>query len=239
LIDAFLAKLRARDDISAAEEAAIRGAVADVQTVPDRQVLIRRKEELTVSTLLLEGWMARARDLRAGHRQITELHIAGDFVDLHSFTLKQLDHEVITLSPCRIALVPHENLRKITEEHPHLTRVLWLMTNIDAAIHREWAVSVGRRSAMSRVAHLLCELLVRLQVTGRASDASYEFPLSQAELSECLGLTPVHTNRTLQELRRRGLIELVPGRLTILDLEVLKRIGEFDPMYLYLDRRPR
>jgi CRP-like cAMP-binding protein len=239
LIDPFLAKLRARDDISAAEESAIKGAVADVQTVPDRHVLIRRKQELTVSTLLIEGWMARARDLRAGHRQITELHIAGDFVDLHSFTLKHLDHDVIALSPCRIAVVPHENLRKITEEHPHLTRVLWLMTDIDAAIHREWAVSVARRSAMSRIAHLMCELLLRLQVVGRASDASYEYPLSQAELSECLGLTSVHTNRTLQEMRRGGLIDLVPGRLTILDLEALKRIGEFDPLYLYLDHRPR
>jgi CRP-like cAMP-binding protein len=239
LIDAFLAKLRARDEVSAKEEAAIRDAVADVRTVPDRQIFVRRGEELTVSTLLLEGWMARARDLRAGQRQITELHIAGDFVDLHSFTLKQLDHEVITLSRCRIAVVPHENLRKITEEHPHLTRVLWLMTDIDAAIHREWAVSVGRRSAMSRVAHLMCELLLRLQVIGRASDASYDLPLSQAELSECLGLTPVHTNRTLQEMRRRGLIELVPGRVTIPDLEALKKIGEFDPMYLYLERRPR
>jgi CRP-like cAMP-binding protein len=183
--------------------------------------------------------MGRARDLRAGHRQITELHIAGDFVDLHSLTLKQLDHEVITLSPCQIAVVPHESLRKITEEQPHLTRVLWLMTDIDAAIHREWAVSMGRRSAMSRIAHLMCEMLLRLQVVGRAEDASYELPLSQAELSECVGLTPVHTNRTLQEMRGRGLIELVNRRLTILDLEALKTVGEFDPMYLYLDRRPR
>src|SRR5206468_4584486 len=125
LIDAFLAKLRARDDVSAAEEAAMRGAVAEVRTVPDRHILIRRKEELTVSTLLLEGWMARARDLRAGHRQITELQIAGDFVDLHSFTLKRLDHDVITLSPCRIAVVPHDNLREISEEQPHLTRLMW------------------------------------------------------------------------------------------------------------------
>jgi CRP-like cAMP-binding protein len=117
--------------------------------------------------------------------------------------------------------------------------VLWLMTDIDAAIHREWAVSIARRSALSRIAHLMCEMLLRLQVVGRADEASYELPLSQAELSECLGLTPVHTNRTLQEMRGRGLIELVNRRLTILDLEALKTVGEFDPMYLYLDHRPR
>ncbi|MEA3058418.1 MAG: hypothetical protein QOF34_1233 [Sphingomonadales bacterium] len=239
MIDAFLAKLRARDDVNPAEEAALRSLVAEVRTIPDRQVFIRRAQELSVSTLLLDGWMARARDLRAGHRQITELHLAGDFVDLHSFTLKRLDHDIITLSTCRVGIVPHDNLSKITKEHPHLTRLLWMMTNIDAAIHREWAVSVARRSAQSRVAHLMCELLARLQVVGRAGDANYELPLSQAELSECLGLTPVHTNRTLQELRRRGLIELERGRLTMLDLPAIKSLGEFDPMYLYLERRPR
>jgi CRP-like cAMP-binding protein len=239
LIEAFLAKLRARDEVSAAEEAALRGLVTEVRTVPDRTVFIKREQELNVSTLLLEGWMGRARDLRAGHRQITELHVAGDFADLHSFTLKRLDHDIITLSPCRIGVVPHENLRKITENQPHLTRLLWLMTNIDAAIHREWAVSVGRRSAAARIAHLMCELLVKLQVVGRAGEDDYDFPLSQAEVSECLGLTPVHTNRTLQELRRRGLIELERGRLTILDLAAVKKLGEFDPMYLYVERRSR
>jgi CRP-like cAMP-binding protein len=239
LIEAFLAKLRARDDISDAEEAALRDSVAEVRTVPDRQVFVRRGEELSASTLLLDGWMARARDLRGGQRQITEVYLTGDFADLHSFTLKHLDHEVITLSPCRVAMVPHENLRRITEDHPHLTRVLWLMTDIDAAAHREWAVSVGRRSAASRVAHFMCELLVRLQVVGRAGETSYDLPLSQAEISECLGLTPVHTNRTLQELRRAGLIEFERGRLNILDLPAVQKIGEFDPMYLYVERRPR
>src|SRR4051812_18085474 len=115
MIDAHLAKLRARDDISAAEEAAIRSAVSEVRTIPDNHILIRRDEELQVSTLLLDGWMARARDMKDGQRQITDLHVSGDFADLHSFTLKRLDHDVITLSACRIAVVPHDNLRRITD----------------------------------------------------------------------------------------------------------------------------
>ena len=234
MIEAHLAKLRARDDISAAEEAAIRHAIAEVRTVPDRQIFIHRGEELTQSTLLLDGWMARARDLRGGHRQITELHVTGDFVDLHSFTLKHLDHDIITLSPCRIALIPHENLRRITEQFPHLTRIYWLMTNIDAAIHREWAVSLGRRDAVSKLAHFLCELLIRLRIAGCAETDSTDFPLTQDEIAECLGLTPVHVNRTLQEIRRRELIRLENKRLTILDLPGLMRLAEFDPMYLYL-----
>ena len=238
MIEAHLAKLRARDTVNAAEEAAIRDAISEVLTVPDRQVFIRRGVELRVSTLLLQGWMARARDLRTGQRQITELHVLGDFVDLHSFTLKHLDHDIITLSPCRIAVVPHENLRRITEQFPHLTRLYWLMTDIDAAIHREWAVSLGRRRAASRLAHLLCELHMRLQVAGCAAADGFDFPLSQDEIAECLGLTSVHMNRTIQELRRLGLITFEQKRVTILDLPGLKRLGEFDPMYLYLDRQP-
>jgi CRP-like cAMP-binding protein len=234
MIEAHLAKLRARDDISAAEEAAIRHAIAEVRTVPDRQIFIHRGEELAQSTLLLDGWMARARDLRGGHRQITELHVTGDFVDLHSFTLKHLDHDILTLSPCRIALIPHENLRRITEQFPHLTRIYWLMTNIDAAIHREWAVSLGRRDAASKLAHFLCELLIRLRTAGCAETDSIDFPLTQDEVAECLGLTPVHVNRTLQDIRRRELIRLENKRLTILDLPGLMRLAEFDPMYLYL-----
>jgi CRP-like cAMP-binding protein len=239
MIEAHLAKLRARDDISAAEEVAIRNAISEVRTVPDGHVFIRRGEELRVSTLLLDGWMARARDLKSGQRQITELHVAGDFVDLHSFTLKRLDHDVITLSPCRIGIVPHDNLRLITEQFPHLTRVYWLMTDIDAAVHREWGVSLGRRSAASRLAHLICELALRLRAAGLANDSGFDLPLTQDELAECLGLTSVHMNRTIQELRRRNMIQLESKHLTILDRPALVALGEFDPMYLYLEHEHR
>lgn len=239
MIDAHLAKLRARDEISAAEEAAIRNMISEVRTVSDGQVVIRRGGELRVSTLLLEGWMARARDLRDGQRQITELHIAGDFVDLHSFTLKHLDHDVIALSPCRIGIVPHDNLQAITEQFPHLARVFWLMTNIDAAIHREWGVSLGSRSAASRFAHLICELELRLRIAGRASGDGFDLPLTQAQIAECLGLTVVHMNRVIQELRRRDLIKLESRRLSILDRPALVALGEFDPMYLYLQHEHR
>ncbi len=145
----------------------------------------------------------------------------------------------MTLSPCQVAIVPHENLQAITEQYPHLTRVYWFGTNLDAAIHREWTVSLGRRSALQRMAHLFCELLVRLDVVGLTSDGGYDFPLTQSELSECLGLTAVHVNRTLQELRRRELIEVEGRRARILALEALQTLAEFDPGYLYLEKRPR
>lgn len=232
-------KLRARHDVSAEEEAAIRSAVSETRTYPADQVCIRRGEELHHSTLVLDGLMCRYKDLRSGQRQYTELHVAGDFADLHSFTLKQLDHNVMTLSPCRVALVPHERLTEITREFPHLTRVYWFATNLDAAIHREWALSLGRRSAVSRMANLFCELHVRLEIVGLAGPTGYDLPITQEELAECLGITAVHVNRTLKELRERNLLEFRSGHVTLTDLDALRQVAEFDAAYLYLDGRPR
>jgi CRP-like cAMP-binding protein len=239
MIEAHLKKLRARDDISAQEEQAVRGLVSQVVDVPQDRTVIRHDEELNQSMMLLSGWLARAKDLPSGQRQLAELHVAGDFADLHSFTLKRLDHDVISMTRCRIGLVPHERLKDLTEGFPHLARVYWLMTNIDAAIQREWTLSLGRRSAIARMAELFCELNVRLGIVGLSHDNSFDFPLTQAELGECLGLTSVHVNRTLQELRRRDLVELHNRRVTIKDLRALEQIAEFDRSYLYLDQRPR
>ena len=237
MISVHLKKLRKRTDISSEEERAIRNAVAETRRLPADEVVIRTGEELNSSLMLLDGWMARAKDLQSGERQMTELHIAGDFPDLHGFTLKRLDHDLLSLTECRVAVVPHDRLKELTERYPHLARVYWDATNVDAAIHREWALSLGQRSAISRMAHLFCEIYVRLDVVGRASADACELPLTQRELSECLGLTVVHANRTLQELRRRGLVELENHRLTILDRRGLEGVAEFDPAYLYLERR--
>jgi CRP-like cAMP-binding protein len=239
VIERHIAKLRSRDELSAEEEAAIRGAVSEIRDYPADQTFIRAGVDLNHSTILLDGLMARHKDLREGQRQITELHVGGDFADLHSFTLKRLDHHVMTLTPCRVALVPHENLRTITERFPHLTRVYWFATNLDAAIHREWELSLGRRSAIARLAHLFCELHVRLGLVGLADGLEYDLSLTQAELSECLGLTSVHINRTLKDLREGGLVEFRGSRVSIADLAGLRRLAEFDPAYLYLEKRPR
>ena len=239
MIEAHLKKLRARDDISAEEEEAVRGLVKEVIEVNQDRTVVRHGEALQHSLLLLSGWLGRAKDLPTGQRQLAELHVAGDFADLHGYTLKRLDHDVISLSPCRIAIVPHQRLTEITERFPHLARVFWLMTNIDASIQREWTLSLGQRAAISRMAQLFCELNARLEIVGLSTGNCYDLPLTQVELGECLGLTSVHVNRTLQELRRRELVEFQGGRLVIRDLEALKAVGHFDPAYLYLDKQPR
>ncbi len=239
MISRHLMKLRARDEISAEEEKAIRSAVSEEREYRADHTFIRAGEEISFSTLLLDGILCRYKDLKNGQRQISELHVAGDFADLHSFTLKYLDHNMMTLTPCRVALVPHERLREITEAYPHLTRVYWFATNLDAAIHREWELSLGRRSAVARVAHLFCELQMRLGIVGLADESGYALPLTQTDLAECLGLTAVHVNRTLKELREGGLVEFRGGRVDLTDLAGLRRVAEFDPAYLYLDGKRR
>lgn len=239
MIDVHLKKVFRRDDLSAREQQAVRDLVASTMRVAADKVIVRAGVPLNESMILLEGWAARAKDLRSGQRQFAEIHVPGDFTDLHSFTLKRLDHDVVSITPCLFALVPHERLKAMTETLPHLTRVYWFATNLDAAIHREWALSLGRRSAISRMAHLFCELLVRLEIVGLTEGNSYEFPLTQAELGESLGLTSVHVNRTLKELRRLNLIEVENRRVKILNVDALKGLAEFDPAYLYLEKRER
>jgi CRP-like cAMP-binding protein len=239
MIDKHLLKLRARDEVTAEEEAVLRALVSEVRDVAAKATVIRAEQRLTTSTLLLEGLMCRYKDLSDGQRQITELHVAGDFVDLHSFTLKRLDHSIMALAPCKVGVVPHERLKALSENYPHLARLYWFTTNLDAAVHREWELSLGRRSAIARIAHLLCELRVRLGLVGLTEGIQFRFPLTQVDLAECVGLTPVHVNRTVRSLRDSGAADIRRGRVTILDAARLEAIAEFNPNYLYLEREPR
>ena len=239
MIEKLLMKLNARDRLSAEEEDALRQAAGPAREVPRGKTVIRAGEDIEESTLLVDGLMCRYKDLRDGSRQISELHVGGDFVDLHSFTLKRLEHSILTLTRCLIVPFPHEKLKAITEQLPHLTRVLWFSTSMDAAIHRAWMLSLGRRDALARVAHLFCELHVRLGIIGETDGLSYRLDITQLDLAECLGLTSVHVNRTLKALREQDLVEFRGGTVAIRDLEGLQRIAEFDPDYLFLESRPR
>ena len=239
MIDKLLLKMRRRDDVSAEEEAILRDAVSDVKDVGADVTVVRADVDLSISNILIDGLMCRYKDLGNGERQITELHVPGDFVDLHSFSLKRLDHNVMSLVPSRIALVPHDRILAITETQPHLTRLLWFMTTLDAAIHREWQLSLGRRTSLARIAHLFCELHARLEVAGLTEGPTYRLPLTQVDLAECLGLTPIHVNRTLRELRTQGLVTFRSKLVSIDDYGGLKRVAELNPDYLFLDKRPR
>ena len=238
-IETLLRKLNARDVLSSEEEEALAEGVSEIREHPAGRTIVRSGVTLSECTLLVEGLIGRHKDLSEGQRQITELHVSGDFVDLHSFLLKRLDHQIGTLTPVRIAAFPHEVVRGITERHPHLARMLWFSTLLDASIHREKILSVGRRSALARIAHILCELYVRLEVVGLAADLRYRLPLTQGDLADTTGLTSVHVNRMLKELRDEGLLTFRGGEVVIQDWERLQQVAEFSTSYLYLERRPR
>lgn len=232
-------KLRARDLLGEREEEVIRGAISSTEEIAAGRTIVRHGATLSHSTLVLEGIVARFKDLSDGQRQIQEIHLPGDFTDLHGFLLKRLDHNVGALTRCRIALVPHDALRRITEEEPHLSRMLWFSTLLDAAIQREKILSVGRRAALTRLAHIVCELYVRLELVGLAEDHGFAFPVTQLDLGDATGLTSVHVNRMLKQLRDDRLVTFRGGHVTIHDWARLQQVAEFDPAYLYLERRPR
>lgn len=239
MIEKLLMKLSLRDVISPSEEERLRALPAERQTIERHRTIAFAGREVNQSIIVVNGLLCRYKDLRNGGRQISGIHIAGDFADLHGFTLKRLDDSILAMTRCEIALVPHERLRKLTEECPHLTRLLWFTTNLDAAIHREWVLSLGRRSALQRMAHFFCELWVRHDIVGLAQPDGFALGMTQNELAECMGLTPVHVNRTLKLLREMDLARFRNGYVEIPGLDELKSAAEFDDTYLSLESRPR
>jgi CRP-like cAMP-binding protein len=157
----------------------------------------------------------------------------GDIPDLQSLHLKLLDHDLVTLTPCTLGFVPHEAMRALTRARPNVAAALWRETLIDAAIFREWVVNLGQRSAAGRMAHLLVELYHRLKAIGRAGDGIFDLPITQTELADCLGLSTVHVNRVLQDLRKQGLLRANRSGFQLLRPQELKEIAGFDPIYLH------
>jgi CRP-like cAMP-binding protein len=235
----LIRKLEHFDCLSDEEKQLLEGAVVRPRVVRKGEDILREGDRPTESTVLLEGFAARYNLLRNGKRQITALHVPGDFVDLHSFLVKKMDHAVLAITPCSVAGVPHETLLDITEDHPHLTRLLGVNLAVDAAIHRQWIVSMGRRSALEHTAHLLCEMLLRLRAVGLTEDDSFKLPLTQAELGDSLGLSTVHVNRVVQDLRKEGLITWRGETVVIDDWDRLQELAEFDPTFLSLKVEPR
>lgn len=238
LHDLLAKKLRGFDRLAEDEVDVLRNAIGGTRSYEANWDLVAPGESPVFSTLLISGWAARYKNLEDGSRQITAIHVAGDFVDLHSFLLRPMDHGVTALSACMVAMVPHEKLQQITERYPHLTRVLWLSTLVDAALHREWLVAMGRLPTVARLAHLICELYVRLDTVGLIENKSFEFPVTQGTIADMLGLSIVHVNRAVQDIRSRGFLTWTNKIIQILDWEGLKSFARFDPSYLHQVRRP-
>ena len=195
--------------------------------------MVREGQRTTDCSLLLRGFAFRQKLLRNGNRQIISIHVPTEFVDLQNGLLGVADHNVQSLDRCEAAIIPREALIGVAESRPNIRMAMWIDTLIDASIFREWVVNVGRRDSRARIAHLLCELVVRLRSIGADDGGRFDFPLTQEQLADCTGLTAVHTNRTLQSLRKEGLIQLSARSLTVLNWEGLAEIGDFDELYLH------
>ena len=146
---------------------------------------------------------------------------------------------VVALGACKVAFIPHGRIKEVTETNPHLARLFWLSTTIDGAIQRAWITCLGRRSAEQHLAHLICELYIRLKVIGAADDSGFVLPITQVELADALGISSVHVNRVLQEMRDEQLVVWKGARVDIVNWEKLSEAAEFDTRYLHLEREPR
>jgi len=196
--------------------------------------IIRDGDRASQCCLLLEGFLCRYKTLADGSRTIMAFYVPGDIPDLHSLHLGVMDHTLGTVAPSRVAFIPHDAMRRLTHRHPRLADAFWRDTLIDAAVFREWIVNLGSRDACSRIAHLLCEIFLKLKAVGLTQDNAFDFPVTQSKIADATGLSNVHVNRTLMELRADGVITLERGRCTIPDFERLRNAAMFDDAYLHL-----
>jgi CRP-like cAMP-binding protein len=234
---ALIRKLESIAPLVPEERAAILRLPLRLRAVPADQDILREGDVPSECCLIVEGFACLYNVTAQGKRQILSFHITGDIPDLQSLHLDVMDHSLGTLVPSRLAFIQHDDLRSLMRNHPRLGDLFWRDTLIDSAVFRQWMIGLGRRSAHGRIAHLLCELLVRLRAVELVEDHAVNLPLTQAELGDALGLSTVHVNRVLQDLRSEGLITLHGGSLKVLDWEQLQQRGEFDPTYLHLMKK--
>ena len=230
----LIRKLETITEVSSADREALSRLPLRVELIAENNDIVHEGDTPSDCCLILDGFVARYKLLGQGQRQIFSFHIPGDIPDVHSLHLEVMDHSLGALTRCRVAFIPHNAMMNLIEKHPRLAWAFWRDTLIDAAVFREWLAGVGRRSAHQRIAHLFCEVYIRLRSVGLADELKFELPITQVELADALGLSSVHVNRVLQDLRREGLIVSTATSTQISDWERLKAAGDFDPGYLHL-----
>jgi CRP-like cAMP-binding protein len=236
---AVASKLEAFTRLSASDRAALSEVTRNFRYVDARRDVIGEGDKPRYVHLVLDGWACRYKQLPDGKRQIVALFVPGDFCDVNVYILKAMDHSIGAITRLKVAMITPEEMNALTAERPRITQALWWHELVTAAVQREWTLNLGQRSAYERLAHLLIELYLRLKAVGRARDGRCDFPLTQNDLADATGLTSVHVNRTLQELRRDGLIELERKQLQILDLDRMMDVSMFNMNYLHLDHEGR
>ena len=239
MVSALTLRLEAFTRLSTDDKAAIARLSKTARVVAPRRDVIREGENPRFIHLMIDGWACRYKTLPDGRRQIVAFFVPGDFCDLNVYVLKAMDHSIGAITRLSVADIDREEMDQLTADYPRVTQALWWEALVNAAIQREWTLNIGQRTAYERIGHLLIELYLRLKTVGLTHNGTCDFPLTQNDLADATGLTAVHVNRTLQEIRRDGLLELERRRLTIPDLQRLMDAAMFNPNYLHLDREGR
>ena len=208
--------------------------------VPKQQAFVTEGDVVAHCWLMISGYCVRSKIVGDGGRQIISIHMKGDLVDLQNAILGIADHGVQALTNCKMAKIPIQNIRELTNTNPVIKDALWYDSLVDASIHREWVANVGRRDAHTRIAHLLCEFALKLEAVSLGEQLDYELPMTQEQLADATGLTAVHVNRILMQLGEEGLIERATARSVVIgDWKKLARAGDFHPGYLHFDSHKR
>jgi CRP-like cAMP-binding protein len=230
----LLRKVDSLFSLNAEERQALLNLPMQVVNLKADQDIVREGDSPSRCCVVLEGWVCAYKTTSDGRRQIVAFTVPGDIPDLQSLHLQVLDTSIGTLEPSKVGFIQHDALHKLCERYYGIASALWRETLVDASIFRTWMLNIGQRDAYSRVAHIICELWVRLRAVGLAGDHTFDLPITQAEFGDALGISTVHVNRVLQEMRADGLIETKGTRLTVPDWGRLKEVGGFDPTYLHL-----
>ena len=220
-----------RDDIAAIEALPLRAETARAGTY-----LVREGGRVVDCCLLLSGYACRSKLTSEGRRQIVSFHIPGDVLDLQHLLLDIADHNVELITDGEIAWIPADALRAVARARPIVADALWRDTLIDASVYREWVLNVGQRDARTRIAHLLCEFAFRRAAAGQGDAEQFTLPMTQEQIADATGMTPIHVNRMLAALGAEGVIVRHKRRIEIVDWPRMQRIADFDPAYLHLDR---
>lgn len=236
LLDLIVRKFETRARLDDEDRAALRRLPYSERTIEAGRYIAREGDRTEVATLLVDGLAFRHKVTAEGSRQILSVHVPGDFVDLENCLLKVADHSVQALTMCNVAVIPETAIIELIDSHPRVGRAMWVDTLIDGSIFREWIVNVGRRDARAGMCHLLCEFARRLELAGLGSPDGYEMPMSQEQLADALGLTPVHVHRVLKDLDREGLIRREKRHVLIPDWSALRKVAGFNELYLHLDQ---
>jgi CRP-like cAMP-binding protein len=230
----LIAKLNAFTRIAGeSAEAVNEMASRRIVSVDRGQDIISEGEEPRTVNLLVEGWACRYKMMEDGRRQILAFFVPGDLADLHVYILNAIDHSISAITPVKYARLAPKEFEDISDAHPKLLRALWWESLVTDSIQREWLVSVGQRDALESVAHLACELFLRLKTVGMCAGNRCEFPLTQVDIADALGMTQPHVSRTISELNKTGVATLRRGMLEVTDLSKLKKLAVFNSNYLH------